>query len=121
MKSLGIKEGIKIVGFSSDGNIRLLKAMHINSFKSEDKSNDNDTNSTNNWQWSMVENVPSKTIGDKIHETFYVQDTVHMGTKLRKRFLKPPIVLPMGSYFAIVDYIQTLTKQFSKDKHFLTI
>lgn len=121
VKSLGIKEDIKIIGFTSDEDTRLLKAMQINSFKSEDKSNDYDTNSTNNRQWPLIENVLSKTTGDKIHETVYVQDTVHIGTKFRTQFLKPSIVLPMRSYFDTADHIQTLTKQFSKDKYFLTI
>ena len=51
----------------------------------------------------------------------YVQDTVHIGTKLRTRFLKPSIILPMGSHFASVSHLVSLTKQYSKDKHLLTI
>lgn len=51
---------------------------------------------------------------------YYVQDTVHICTKLRTRFLKPDVILPIGNYIASATHLQTLIEIYSKDKHFLT-
>jgi len=53
-------------------------------------------------------------------QQIYVQDTTHIGTKLRTRILKPAIVLPLGRYSASVAHLHFLVNNFSKDKHLLT-
>lgn len=53
--------------------------------------------------------------------TFYVQDTVHIGTKLLgTRILKPNVVLPIGNFNIFVSHFKTLINNYSKDKHLLT-
>lgn len=89
MEKLASDFGIKILGYSSDGDTRLLKAMQVNTYSQK---------STH----------------------FYVQDTVHIITKLRTRFLKPNVVLPIGDYFISVAHLKILINTFSKDKHLLT-
>jgi len=53
-------------------------------------------------------------------EECYVQDTTHIITKMRTRFLKEEIILQMGNYLATVDHLHYLVKNVSKDKHLLT-
>lgn len=102
MKSLAAKEEIEILGFSSDGDPRLLKAMLVSSFS--DFIDGQKINSVENinklkidWSWFSFHNIPT----EFTNKVLFVQDTVHIGTKLRIRFLKPSIVLPMGLYLDI--------------------
>jgi len=90
MEKMAADFGIKILGYSSDGDTRLLKAMQINSYQQKSTQ-------------------------------FYIQDTVHIGTKLRTRLLKPNIVLPIGNYTISVSHLKILLETFSKDKHLLTL
>jgi len=90
MEKMAEDFGIKILGYSSDGDTRLLKAMQINTYQQQSTQ-------------------------------FYIQDTVHIGTKLRTRLLKPNIVLPIGNYKISVSHLKTLLETFSKDKHLLTL
>lgn len=99
IQKLASDVGTTILGFSSDGDTRLLKSMNIKTF-SNHVTKENPENST--------------------LQEMYVQDTVHIGTKLRTRLLKPGIVLPMGKYNASVSHLFQITEQFSKDKHQLT-
>lgn len=88
--------GITILGFSSDGDTRLLKSMNIKTFSSHAQKNNSDS--------CALQEV-------------YVQDTVYIGTKLRTRLLKPGIILPMSKYNASVSHLYEITEKFSKDKH----
>lgn len=132
MKSLAAKEKIDILGFSSDGDPRLLKAMQVSGFSNisttEPSNNingiDDSINSCTNddkselyWSWFAIGKPPDENTVNEM----YVQDTVHIGTKLRTRFLKPSIILPMGSKFASVSHLISLTKQYSRNKHLLTM
>lgn len=53
-------------------------------------------------------------------EECYIQDTTHIITKMRTRFLKEGIMLQMGNYLATVDNLHYLVQNVSKDKHLLT-
>lgn len=53
-------------------------------------------------------------------EECYIQDTVHILTKLRTRFLKEGVVLAIGNFKASVDHLFKLLANFSKDRHLLT-
>lgn len=48
-----------------------------------------------------------------------IQDTVHLGNKLKNRLFKISIVLPMGNYSATSGDIEVLVGIVTKDKHFL--
>ena len=67
MQKLAPEVGIKILGFSSDGDTLLLKAMQTSAYSQQSSQ-------------------------------YYVQDTVHIGTKLRTRLLKPNVTLPIGNF-----------------------
>ena len=47
----------------------------------------------------------------------YVQDTVHVGTKLRSRLLTPSIILALGRYVAGAYHLQFVQNTYSKDQH----
>lgn len=49
-----------------------------------------------------------------------VQDTTHIGTKLRNRLLKPSIELPFGIYSISKTHLKELVTSCSKDVHQLT-
>lgn len=59
-----------------------------------------------------------------LKEPFFVQDTVHISTKLRNRMLKTkdkPKMLPFGNkYFISMDHLRHLLENFPKDQHELT-
>lgn len=74
--------GINVLGFSSDGDQRLLACMRskvqFNLHELSEKCLENYYNNANGF--------------------VYIQDTIHIATKLRNRLLKPSILLPMGKY-----------------------
>lgn len=49
--------------------------------------------------------------------TSYIQDTVHIGTKLRNLLLKPSVLLPMGTKQVSVSHLKVLIKKIPKDIH----
>ncbi|CAH0558700.1 unnamed protein product [Brassicogethes aeneus] len=107
LKKLAKEYGITVVGFSSDGDTRLLKSMRQNCCL---PLGDQDVQE---WEWFRMDLK-------KVDECF-LQDTVHILTKMRTRFLKPKIVLPVGKYFITVDHLYQLIKLEKKDKHMLTL
>lgn len=88
MQKLASEVGIKILGFSSDGDTRLLKAMQTSAYSQQSSQ-------------------------------YYIQDTVHIGTKLRTRFLKPKVILPIGNFLISASHLQVLIETYTKDKHLL--
>lgn len=86
------------MGISSDGDSRLLSSMKSNM------------------------DLKSKPIGgDYIFfskdGTIYIQDTTHIGTKLRNRLLKPSILLPFGTKAVSLTHLKELLKLAPKDVH----
>ncbi|CAG9820720.1 unnamed protein product [Phaedon cochleariae] len=106
MKRVAEEYGITIAGFSSDGDTRLLKAMRINS------SLPLENGEMFEWEWFRMN--PDRT------DEVYLQDTVHILTKMRTRFLKPGIVLPMGDHSVTVEHLNQLITTMTKDKHLIT-
>lgn len=51
---------------------------------------------------------------------FYMQDTVHIGTKLRNRILSKTCTLIIGKFVISVNHLNDLINRFSRDKHYLT-
>lgn len=99
------RHGIKILGFSSDGDTRLLKAMRIST---KLLSADN----CNQWDWFNISTVENEN---------YVQDTVHIGTKLKTRLTNPKIALIIGDYVATSLHLKQIIENVSKDKHLMTM
>ncbi|VEN51230.1 unnamed protein product [Callosobruchus maculatus] len=108
------KRGILLLGFSSDGDTRLLKAMRQHAkLQAETKPQDNDR--AYKWEWFQAGYKK-----DDVSDVFYVQDTVHIATKLRTRFLNPKVTLTIGSFTATPKHLEQLINDFSKDQHLLT-
>lgn len=98
--------GITLVGFSSDGDTRLLRVLK---HKAISPSLDIPTD----WQNWFVESLNQSEI--------YVQDTKHIGTKLRTVFLKPSVHLPLGNYVVSTTHLRILIDNVSKQEHGLTM
>lgn len=110
MIEMANNQNIHILGFSSDGDPRLLKAMQYCCMTRSPEA------SSNCWfKLGSSDGYNSQSRKQQI----YVQDTTHIGTKLRTRMLKPAIVLPLGKYNASVAHLYFLVDTFSKDKHLL--
>jgi len=89
MKQLADIEGIHIVGFSSDGDTRLLEAMEISckeQINLNPNSNQTEEDSYNmSWTWyHMGQNYSSNTLNES---QICIQDCVHIATKLRTQLL----------------------------------
>lgn len=95
----------KYLGFSADGDIRLLRCMR---YKTPSIS-----------QSSTDEDLLFKTITQ--NSTFCIQDIIHLIAKMRNRLLKAGILLPMGSKIVSVSHMKILVNKYSKDKHGLVI
>ena len=112
MKRTAKNYGITIIGLSSDGDYRLLKAMRINSVLpkadafAKAHNSVSDTEPDNHFSDIMKCNWFHTDI-TKVDEC-YIQDSVHIITKLRTRFLKPGIILPLGHYSATVEHLYKL-------------
>lgn len=97
------ENGIQIAGISSDGDPRLLKAMKITSKLGTIYNED--------WPWYQSDINP---------ELICIQDTVHIGTKLRTKFIKPTSSLKIGNFLISVAHIRHVIENISKDNHLLT-
>lgn len=98
---ISIRVGIKVIGFASDGDPRLLSAM---------KQNVNlNFNALNLSEYSSI-----------INELIYFQDPMHIGTKLRNLLLRLSVFLPFGNSVITVSHLKFLILKVAKDKHGLT-
>lgn len=99
------EEGIEIVGVSSDGDPKLLRAMYSESFLNVPSQK---------WPWFNV-------LLDNSHPVF-IQDTIHLLVKLKSKLLMPSVIIPMGTHFiASRAHIVELINTTSKDQHELTM
>lgn len=92
------RNGIKVAGFSSDGDSRLLNAMRHN-------SKFNSLMDNNYWFGSLKKNI------------CYLQDIIHILTKLRNRLLKLTTDLIIGRKVASVSHLKILLNTVSKEEH----
>lgn len=95
--------GINVVGISSDGDTRLLSTMKT---------------------WTSFDLKPSTSATPTLATTnslnqkpYSVQDTIHIGTKLRNRILNSSIVLHIGTKIVSTVHIKILLKMVSKEVH----
>ncbi|KAL1401987.1 hypothetical protein pipiens_006282 [Culex pipiens pipiens] len=101
-KRLLKNEGIKVIGFASDGDPKLLKAMlNETSFLSRLQRS----------KWGpffIVNNIPL--------EHVYIQDIIHLLNKIRNKLLNSK-ELKFGILTINKDHLQLLINTISKDKH----
>ncbi|KAK3909541.1 Protein translocase subunit 2 [Frankliniella fusca] len=96
MTSEAEKRGIRIAGYASDGDSKLLSAMRFKTVVPSPKSP---------WKWFH---------SDLVSPQVYFQDFVHLLVKLKTRLLKPSFILPMGPEFLankghLVELIDTIS------------
>lgn len=105
-------KGISVLGFSGDGDPRILKAMRIamklSGAKDEPEKSSHD--SKYDFPGFRAAYLPKQ---------ICLQDTVHLGNKLKNRLFKLSLILPMGQYSATSGDIVKLAAITTKDKHFL--
>lgn len=94
---LYFRHGIKVAGFSGDGDIRVLNSMRYN-------SNFNSDINENKW-FSVDSNI------------CFLQDIVHIGTKLRNRLLDLVIFLLIGNKVVSVGHLKILINSVPKAVH----
>lgn len=100
-----------MVGISSDGDSRLMKAM---------RNKTSIGTKTSSFE-AISENLKIPEFHAKVLPKFIcTQDTVHIGGKLKSRLLKPSIIMPLGNFVISSGHLQTLINLVSKDKHLLT-
>lgn len=96
-----------MIGFSSDGDTRLLSSM-VQSTKlnvSDAGASGDDNNATQLPQLSF----------------YCMQDAVHKGTKLRNRLLVPSIHLPLGASLISISHLKLLINKVPKEQHGLVL
>lgn len=103
MKRLS-EEGIEVVGFSSDIDFHLLKPMSYRVIT---------TPTSTFWKWFQA---------NKMANHLYIQDHIHIGTKLKSRLLKSSIILPLEKEFAVFrSHLAKLIQRLSEDQHELCL
>lgn len=108
MTSELVKLGIKVLSISSDSDPKYNAAMRRLSNLGSD-SNDFPT-------WFSC--------GQMNGDPFYVQDTIHIATKIRNFLLNmfwKNKMIPFGKHFVKMDHLFCLLNMFSKDRHELTL
>lgn len=123
--------GIEVVGFSGDGDPRILNSMlHFTNFNgpnTERLSKANQTNeipkqSTSNGSATQSTSLLPVDITE-IEKEFLsllfhcLQDTVHIGTKLRNRLLVISILLPLEFWIITISHLKWLINNISKEIH----
>lgn len=94
---------IEIVGISSDGDARLVTSMKLSL-----------TAMFNQMSHDVINNM------NREQPITFVQDTIHLATKLRNRLLKYSILLPMGSKQVSVTHLKILISTVPKETHGLS-
>lgn len=103
------KVGIGVLTMASDSDPKYSSAMMKNSGLG---------NSSNGFSMNGI-----FMCGNQLKPPFYVQDTPHVGTKMRNFFLqtiKNPQKLRMGNYYIQQGHLNELMNMFPKDIHHLT-
>ena len=113
------QRNITVLSFGSDGDSRLMKSMKVSaSFRTPQPEP-----LTVHLPPASLLHAPaipsdwSEWYHIKPNGICYVQDTVHIATKLKSRLLKPHIVLPMGKFFVNSSHLHAVKLTFQKDKH----
>ncbi|KAJ1529957.1 hypothetical protein ONE63_006685 [Megalurothrips usitatus] len=99
-----LKEGIEVIGFSSDGAGQLLRAMQCRLFSSASKE---------------ASECPYYFCDEQIREVVF-QDTIHLANKLKTRILNESIVLPIGEFLVSSSHLKIMVEIVCKETHGMT-
>ncbi|CAM4913091.1 unnamed protein product [Rotaria socialis] len=109
-------QGLRVIGFSTDGDSRYLRAMRLcsrffvelpnsNLFKYNDQL---DIKIPDKWSWFFM----------KQQQIFlFMQDPIHIATKIRNRLLSKLANLKMGDFSTGMKYLAELIETKSKIEH----
>ena len=110
------KNGIHVDAYSFDGDPRHLKAMRLHmKLGYESNPSKGKRKRTTYKHKYYIEGFQAEILPQQI----YIQDTVHLGNKLKNRFFKRSIILPMGNYNATSGDIFAVVETTPKDEHCL--
>ena len=107
------KEGIRLLTYSTDGDSREMKLMRDQlrlGAPLQATCQHGTDRLRKKWSWFVC---------DYYREHIPVQDTVHLGAKLRTRLLKLQKPMPFGNTVANQTHLVNLQRQFTKDKNLL--
>ena len=114
------KRNVEVISFGTDGDGRLLTSMRVMSKLYNYTSKKYDYISLESGE-SLVGSVPKawkSWFFIKVEEAVcFVQDTVHLGVKLRAWLLTLSQVLPMGKYSALASHLHLLQATYHKEQH----
>lgn len=96
MFTLIYRFGINVIGVSSDGDSRLLKAM---------------------MKTCKFGLTPESNLQEILKFLICVQDSTHMGTKMRNRLLNSLILLYIGNEIVSIVHIEMLLEKLPKEVH----
>lgn len=112
------KANIRVLAISSDSDPKYNSAMR------KCTQLGSRSNIFRNVEWFAMGAYEELKDAESVEQPFYVQDTIHIATKLRNMFLKTmkkPNMLPFGPKFYIrAKQIELVMLKFTKDKHRLT-
>lgn len=92
--------GINVTSISADGDARLLTSMKHSYI-------------------GMINQMSSDVLINlnREQQVSFIQDIIHVATKLRNRYQKHSILLPMGSKLVSVTYLKILIDSVAKEIH----
>lgn len=112
------KENIRVLAVSSDSDPKYNSAMR------KCTQLGSRSNIFKNGEWFKMSAYEELKDAQPVDQPYYVQDTIHIATKLRNMFLKTmkiPNMLPFGPKFYIrAKHIESVMMKFPKDQHRLT-
>ena len=108
---------IHFIGISADGDSRLLSAMRLSS-KLQSVKTDLEFNVSQVPKLNSLPPAWRKWFSlQQFSDMVFVQDTVHLGVKLKSRLLTRSQILPLGSYSAESSHLCILQASFQKEQH----
>lgn len=111
-----LNQGVRIIGFSTDGDPRYLRAMrlcarffadlpNLNLSKYDDHIN---INIPNSWTWFLM---------DPRQIFVFLQDPIHLATKIRNRLFSKAAAMKIGDYHIDIKHLIHLMETKSKLEH----
>ncbi|CAF4993608.1 unnamed protein product [Rotaria sp. Silwood1] len=111
-----LAQGVRVIGFSTDGDSRYLRAMRLCSrffaelpnltlFKNHDEFS---INIPRQWSWFFMKEQQI---------LLFMQDPIHVATKFRNRLLSQVASMKMGKYLIDKEHIVYLIESYSKIEH----
>jgi len=118
---------IHVISFSGDGDTRLLQSMRLSTQLYSYSSESIPVTLTSPFSEQLSKSIPPHWIKSKwfainaISNISPVQDTVHLGVKLKARLMSNSQVLALGNFSALSAHLLLLHSSFRKEQHNLRL